>query len=403
MGDRGTIAWVVYRLQRVGGGQRLLLEGARYYRSLGYRVIIITWAFDESALFGGLYENKDIIEIGVDDIPRKHIFQAAWARARSLLRLRKYLLDQKVDTVFCQAEYDVALVYLATRLTRVRYRFLVFGQMFQYPHDVSKYSLVFRKHLAKIVNSCAGYRDTIPLKSPQLPIIDRLANEFISCVRFFAVRAAEKTFSFSEQVRWETEMLFGVSPEVAKGAFSAQLCTQEEFPKLLRSKYGLPDGKYILSLSRLEEKKRIGLIIRAYGRMGGHEHWLFIGGTGEYEEQLRHEAAQSVLAEKVRFIGRVDEEDMLSIKHGSALFVSMDIGDYDISPLEALAVGVPVICPPEFEVDENLSKVTGFQTCAADEHSLANEMGKILVNSPKPERHRLDCYSWERYFAALIS
>ena len=202
---RQTIAWVLYRLDNLGGGERLLLEGAKYYRSRGYRVIIITWAFDKCALFGGLYEDIDIVVLGVENIPRKKIIRVAWSRAKSLMKFRQILRKNNVSLIFCQGEYDVALVYLATLWSNMRYRFLVFGQMFQYPHDLAKYALLFRRHLQKIVASCEGYRETIPVRLPRISLLDRLANEVISAVRFLAVRKADKTFSFSRQVRWETQ------------------------------------------------------------------------------------------------------------------------------------------------------------------------------------------------------
>ncbi|NOU05693.1 MAG: glycosyltransferase [Hyphomicrobiaceae bacterium] len=205
-----TIAWVINRFDTVGGGERLLNEGARYYRSLGYRVLIITWHFDAKVLFSGVYEDKDIFVLKTEETPRGAVLKRATSRARPLRTIRRILQEHKVSLVFVQGEYDVALTSLALMGTGIPYRFLIFGQIFQYPHDNGKYAMIFRRHLQRIVNSLPGYKSTIPLAPPTLSLPNRLANELISVVRYRAVRRAQKTFAFSRQVQWETELLFGV-------------------------------------------------------------------------------------------------------------------------------------------------------------------------------------------------
>ncbi len=398
-----TIAWVIYRLDNLGGGERLLFEGARYYRSLGHRVIIITWAFDKAVLFDGLYDEMDIVDLGAQILPRSQIVNVAWSRAKFLLKLRSILKSENVSLVFCQGEYDVALVYLSTLISKVRYRFLIFGQMFQYPHDMAKYSLIFRRHLARIVASCEGYRDTVSLQAPPMKLLNRLVNEVVSVVRWFAVRKAERTFSFSRQVQWETNQLFGVKPIIAKGAYRAELCERQDFAPVPFAKYSVPEGKYILSLSRLDRKKRIDVIIRAFAFAELPEYRLLIGGKGEHEQGLRQIVAEFGLQDRVYFLGLVDECDLMTIKHHCELFVSMDIGDFDISPLEALAVGAPVLCPTEFELDDVLDRNPAVRISSARESDVAIAMTEMVAAAPRPDRRKLLAYSWERYFDQLLA
>lgn len=397
-----TIAWIINRFDRVGGGERLIQEGARYYRSLGHRVLIVTWHYDDEVLFNGEYEKCDIINLGGEEVTRDNIFKRAWSRAQSLPKLRAVLGEHNVSRVFVQGEYDVALAYLALAFSKLRYRFLIFGQMFQYPHDSAKYALIFRRHLSKIVGSCKGYSDTISLAPPKLKPANWLANELISVVRWFAVRRAEQRFVFSRQLAWETRLLFGADTIKARGAFRAELLDQADDSTATLEKFGLTTGKYVLSISRLDRKKRIDVIIEAFAAARlDPEFCMVVGGGGEDEPFLRQIAERAGVADRVRFLGRVDEPDLIPLKQACAVFISMDIGDYDISPLEALAVGRPVICPTEFDLDDTMRACPSFHVCEADPEILAAEIRNVLA-SPQPDcRQTIGALSWEAYFATL--
>ena len=397
-----TIAWVINRFDRMGGGERLIQEGARYYRSIGYRVLIVTWHYDDAVLFNGTYEKRDIIDLGAAEVARTNIFKRALSRALSLPRLRKALVENGVSRVFVQGEYDVALAYLALAFSGIRYRFLIFGQMFQYPHDSAKYALIFRRNLRAIAASCKGYRDTVPLEPPPLKPINRLANEVISVVRWFAVRRAERRFVFSRQLAWETQLQFGADTIKARGAFRSELLHEAADGATTLEKFGLVAGKYLLTISRLDRKKRIDVIIEAFAAARlDPEMVLVVGGGGEDETYLRQVAERSGAAERIRFLGRVDEHDLIPLKQACAMFLSMDIGDFDLSPLEALALGRPVICPTEFDLDDTLRACPSFHVCEADPEILAAEIGKVLAEPQRDCRDMLGALSWEAYFDTL--
>ncbi len=400
--DRKTILWVLKSLEVPGGGERLLLEGARYYRSLGYKVIIVVWHFSEVALFNGEYENKDIICLNAKKTQRNNIVMSAFYRIQKLTELRKIIKENKVDLMFTQGEYDVALLYMASIGLRTPYRFLIFGQTYQYPHDNAKYSFFFKKHLKTIVNSCPGYKDTTPLTKPNLKIVNNIANELICIIRRFAVRKAEKCFSFSKQVQWETQLLFDVQPELAAGAYrQEQMRDYLSEKEIIRSKYELEDGEFILSLSGLGQKKRIDLIIESYSKLDTNFP-LIIGGLGADLERLQGIVKSLSVMNKVRFIGRVDDKDVLPLKAMANFFVSMDIGDFDISPLEALAVGTRVICPVEFEVDEYLSSREDLFIIEPTVDDLRTQMCILLADIAPKTCERLEGYSWENYFKKLL-
>ncbi|MDG1707558.1 MAG: glycosyltransferase [Emcibacteraceae bacterium] len=400
--DKKTILWVLKSLEVPGGGERLLLEGARHYRSLGHRVIIVAWHFSELALFNNEYEYIDIICLDAKTTKRHNIVLSAFYRIQKITALRKIIKEHDVDLMFSQGEYDVAVLYLASLGLHTPYRFLIFGQTYQYPHDNAKYSFLFKKHLKEIVNSCPGYKETTPLIKPKLGLINNLANELICLIRLFAVRGAEKCFSFSKQIQWETQLLFDVKPELAAGAYrNTQIRDYSNEKSIVTEKYGLKDREFILSLSGLGEKKRIDLIIESYSKLNT-SFPLIIGGSGEDLNRLNDLVQSLNLEAKVRFIGRVDDKDVLPLKAMAKIFVSMDIGDFDISPLEALAVGTRVICPVEFEVDEYLSSREDLYIIEPKINDLTAKMDILLTDTVPNKSARLEGYSWEDYFNKLL-
>jgi glycosyltransferase involved in cell wall biosynthesis len=395
-----TIAWITAKFDQVGGGERLIQEGLTYYRSKGHRPIVITWSYDDAVTFDRSYEPAEVSIVDQNGVGKSAT--RAIAKLKNIPQLRRLLKEHGVDLVFVQSEYDVILAWLATILTKTHYRFLIFGQIFQFPDDYAKYTFVFRRHLKRIVSSCAGYQETIPLCPPKIRFVDRVAMEIISVARFFAVRAADKLFAFSKQISWETQLLFGRQPTIAHGAYREEIIGQsiEAGPTL--QKFGLVEKSYILSACRLVSKKRVGLIIDAYVRCAADVDLVIAGAGPEYDE-LKKQADRSNKADRVHFLGRVEEDDLMPLKRAAKLFVSMDIGDYDISPLEALVVGTPILLPREFDAEPTLANSWGVYICDARSDEVAAHIDAALCHSEgKPSFEALNDYSWESYFEMLV-
>lgn len=401
---KGNIIFVVGTLNEIGGGEKLLLEGVKYYRSVGFEVYIITWSFDEKALFNNHYENKNIIVLGKKhSYTRKDIFKRSFDRLTTLLELRGVITKINPFMIFTQGEYDVATLYISIFLKKFKYVFLIFGQNFQFSHDIGKYSLIFKKHLKQIVNSQKGYRDTIPLKKPKVNFLNNLTNEIVSLIRYLAVRKATKLFAFSESVSWETELLFNRKPLILKGAFSQSIFSEQYDVGTIKIKYNIPlDKKILLSFSRLVPKKRIELAILVLKELDLNYH-LIIAGEGPDEKRLRELVAKEKLDQKVTFLGLVPETDANGLKSAADVFLSLDIGDFDISPLEAMAFGVKVIVPKEFNLDDNLKTFNNLKQIEANLINLKIEIiNSMEERSDDDYKKRIEIYSWENYFKTIL-
>lgn len=405
MSESATIVWVINRLSEVGGGEKLLLEGAKHYRSIGYRVVIFTWEFDIKALFEDKYENLDIINFNEFFYTRDKIFKRAYSRFLSIFKFRKEVQKLNPALVICQGEYDVAFVYVSLLLTKIKYTFLIFGQMFQYPNDLAKYSLIFKKNLSKIVNSQVGYQKTIPLKKPKTSLLNNLSNELISVIRYFAVRKAAARFVFSKSVQWENSILFKTTSIINKGAYGKGIFKESIFERnTILDKYKIPKNKKILlSFSRLDPKKRIDVIIEALPNLD-ENFVLVIAGKGTDQERLKKVVENYNLQNRVFFIGYVEEEHANSIKYYADIFISLDIGDFDISPFEALALNKKVIFPIEIDLDDNLESN---ENIFITKPTVSNLSKTILAaydsKSNKDNIRVMKNYTWENYFNVILN
>ncbi len=101
----------------------------------------------------------------------------------------------------------------------------------------------------------------------------------------------------------------------------------------------------LLFVGRLQERKRVDLLIAAFARLQGRirdEVTLDIVGSGARESDLKRTAANLGLSHRIKFHGRIDDPDLLAGLFSRAhAYVSP--GPVGLGVLHSLAYGVPVI------------------------------------------------------------
>lgn len=100
---------------------------------------------------------------------------------------------------------------------------------------------------------------------------------------------------------------------------------------------GLP-SQFVLGASRLVAYKRLDLVMRVGEKLGVP---VVIAGRGPDEDRLRHLATQCTVP--VHFVGRVSDELLYSLYSAASLFVFLAVEDFGIMPVEAMALGTPVL------------------------------------------------------------
>ncbi len=111
----------------------------------------------------------------------------------------------------------------------------------------------------------------------------------------------------------------------------------------VRHSFGLPDGGYVLSISTLEPRKGLDVLIAAMARLEGH--LVLVGQPGWGGVRVEEVAARAGLrAEHLHVLGRIGDVELAAVFAGAAVMAVPSLAEgFGLPLLEAMAVGVPVV------------------------------------------------------------
>ena len=402
------VVFITSTLNQSGGGERLLLEGVKYYHKIGIDVHVITWNFDKKYLFDGKYTIPKLINFDIKLYSQFGSYKFMINRIFYIFKFRKVLKNIKPDLIISLSENDTTILNLAQFCFKKNYVTLIFGQMFQFPFDPNKYSLIFKKHLKSIVNSFTGYRDTIPFQNPSKNIFKNFVVEIWSLLRYIAVKNSIKTFVFSKQVQWEVELLYNRKSQILKGAYEKELL---KFSERKNSKFDYRDNPsqvIILMINRLELKKRVHLAIEALVEVikFNSNVKLIICGLGSQSGILQKMIEELKLEKHVSLIGYVNDDDIYQIIINTDLFMSLDIADFNISPFVALALKKSIIWTDEMDMDQDLINCGLINIVTPDRYEVSKAILEYVNNKSSIEINKnyefLENYTWEKYFDTIL-
>lgn len=168
-------------------------------------------------------------------------------------------------------------------------------------------------------------------------------------------------------------------------------------------------GDYILAVSRLDEAKRLDLLLAALAHTTGPARALIVG-TGPDRERLERLAARLNLGERVRFLGFVADAELIELYAGArAVYYAPVDEDYGFATVEAFGAAKPVVTTTdaggvlEFVTDG----INGY-IVPAEPHAIAGRLDALLADAALAERlgragqPRVRDISWERVIVALL-
>lgn len=397
-----NILWVVGSLEQIGGGERLLLEGVKYYDSIGVKTKVVTWRYNEKALFGKGYQLNDVVVLENNkEVKRSNILKFGFERFKSIIKLLSIARKFNPDLLLCQSEYDAIIVGIIARILNKKFTVLIFGQTYQFPNDNLKYSILFRKHLNEIVNSCQGYKDSIPLTSPKLSFSNALINNTLAYLRYYFIRKAFKTFTLSRQVQWEVEKIYKITPEVLRAGFSRkEIFSRNHSEGLNRTSN---ETIQFLMVNRLVKKKRVDLVINSFKELNIDYQLTIIGG-GEEFDSLNKIIVDNNLHDKINLTGRISDEKLKEYLVNSDVFMSLDVGDFDITVVEAMSYGLEIIVSSDFVIDDDFKKYKAIRPVSPNVFDIQEVVKDTIENfgKVKPNIKELDNLTWEYYFSKIL-
>lgn len=163
----------------------------------------------------------------------------------------------------------------------------------------------------------------------------------------------------------------------------------------------------LLALGRVRKYKRLDLVIDAVARLGRERHpdlELVVAGTGNWLEPLKEHARRVGVADRVRFLGRVDEAEKVRLyRRAWALVMTSPKEGWGLTCLEAAACGTPVIASDSPGLREAVRHgESGLLVPHGDREALIAAMDRILADGElrgelrKGALRFAERFSWDR-------
>lgn len=155
-----------------------------------------------------------------------------------------------------------------------------------------------------------------------------------------------------------------------------------------RRKYGVPERPYVLTVGRVEPRKNIALVVRAYRRLAEqldpeNLSLILCGGSSQSERSSVDQAIRECgpLARSIMSVGHVPDEDLASLYSGALVFVCPSLCEgFGLPPLEAMQCGTPVIVSDATSLPEVVGDA-GILLDPADEDGLCRVVMDLYRNA----------------------
>jgi len=177
----------------------------------------------------------------------------------------------------------------------------------------------------------------------------------------------------------------------------------------VRRKFALPD-RFLLYVGRLNARKNLDRLIESFSQMRDRSVTLVLAGRTDGAADDYPELAESRgVADRVRFLGSVPDDDLQPLYSLATLFVYLSKREgFGLPPLEALATGVPVVASDEVALREVCAGAATY-VIPDDTAAVAAVLDRLLDDTDARDRQaamgraRAREFTWDRTAAGLVA
>jgi glycosyltransferase involved in cell wall biosynthesis len=220
-----------------------------------------------------------------------------------------------------------------------------------------------------------------------------------------AARGADRVITISNAAAGDIADVLSVPRERIDVTYLGGRPTGPATPETeLRRRLELGDGPLVLSVSARRPHKNLPRLIEAFANVTADEAPLLVlpGYETPFEDELRRRADELEVAQRIRFLGWVSDEDLEGLYAAATCFAFPSLAEgFGLPVLEAMQRGVPVACSaagPLLEIGGDAVRYFD----PVDVEGMARALSDLLVNQrlraelAKAGRERAHSFTWER-------
>ncbi|WP_051323886.1 glycosyltransferase family 4 protein [Candidatus Solirubrobacter pratensis] len=221
-----------------------------------------------------------------------------------------------------------------------------------------------------------------------------------------AIRRASCVLADSHHTRAEVIDRLGVDPgrvRVAWLAADPRFAPRDVDRGWLRERFGVRE-RYVLAVATREPRKNLATLLAAFERLAARVNdceLVLAGGRGWRSVEL--ERTLSAVGDRVRVLGFVTDDELVSLYAGAACFAFPSLGEgFGLPVLEAMSCGTPVVTSDNTSLAEVAGNAALLIADPRDSEGLEDALARIL-ESPELSRRLTEAglarsaeFSWER-------
>jgi len=169
-------------------------------------------------------------------------------------------------------------------------------------------------------------------------------------------------------------------------------------PRAVRERFGLPDGgtRWLVTVARLQRHKGMDTVIQALPAILARapDVRYAVAGAGPDRERLEKLTHKLGLADRVRFLGGVTDEDLPALYNLASVYVGasrrserLGVEGFGIALVEASACGLPVVAGNSGGIPDAVRDgETGFLVPPEDPAAFAEAISRVLADAALAQR-----------------
>ncbi|WP_080510070.1 glycosyltransferase family 4 protein [Haloarcula sp. K1] len=360
-------------LDTFGGAERVIVSDATHFAEAGHEVHILTDSFDREVLSN--YGELDSINVHQYPINEGGTVSTHLSHAR---HIRELLKSIKPDAVIAHYREKETWLALSTISISPVFATHVHGSLFWFENKTNRTAHMWKDCTKDIISDVPGHSEFWSVSS--ISLSERLQKFSEEKIEALALQSCDTVFVNTYQVARELECLYGVSPIVNPPGVS-DVSVEKELTNEVPV-----DQPFIFSVSRLDARKRIDLLLRTFAELLNFRQniRLVIGGTGDEERHLKNLASDLNIRENVVFAGYINEQILSSYYSEAEVFACPGWMSYGLTPLEAVRSGTKVALSTDAFAKEVIGNKDGVKVIAPKLDAWVSGLVKLIGYDKTP-------------------